>query len=159
MVTKKVLPVRQVREKMSQLLNEAEAGGEPIMITRNGRPAGYLVGYEAFNRLMEQMEERRDGRVIREARPTWHVTQQRRPQTVRVKSRPEERQDDSSPSPYLVFKARLAAKYPDLLAVSPEEAARRLDELAEKVRQELPFDTWQEAQAFMRRESGYDLDR
>ena len=59
MVTKKILPVREVRQNMSRLLDEA-ANGEPVMITRHGRPAGYLIGYKALNQLLDRLEDMED---------------------------------------------------------------------------------------------------
>ena len=59
MVTRKILPVREVRQNMSRLLDEA-SNGEPVMITRYGRPAGYLIGYEVLNRLMDRLEDLED---------------------------------------------------------------------------------------------------
>ncbi len=38
------------------MLDEAAPGGELVMITRCGRPAEYLIGYETFNRLLERLE-------------------------------------------------------------------------------------------------------
>ena len=73
MAVTKVLPVREVRQNMSQLLDEAEASHESVMITRYGRPAGYLVGYEALNRLMERLEDLEDIRVMREAEAEWRA--------------------------------------------------------------------------------------
>jgi prevent-host-death family protein len=60
MATRKILPVREVRQNMSRLLDEAAADGEPVIITRHGRPAGYLIGYEALNQLMERLEDLED---------------------------------------------------------------------------------------------------
>jgi len=31
-----------------------------VMITRHGRPAGYLIGYEALNRLLDRLEDMED---------------------------------------------------------------------------------------------------
>ena len=59
MITRKILPVREVRQNISRLLDEA-SHGEPVMITRHGRPAGYLIGYEALNRLMERLDDLED---------------------------------------------------------------------------------------------------
>jgi prevent-host-death family protein len=73
MMRTKILPVREVRENMSQLLEEAEADHEPVMITRYGRPAGYLVGYRALNRLLERLEELEDIQVMREAEAEWRA--------------------------------------------------------------------------------------
>ncbi|MFQ6090084.1 MAG: type II toxin-antitoxin system Phd/YefM family antitoxin [Candidatus Bipolaricaulia bacterium] len=73
MVVKKVLPVREVRKNLSRLLNEAENGGELVMVTRYGRPAGYLIGYETLNRLLERLEALEDIRAIREAEAEWRA--------------------------------------------------------------------------------------
>jgi len=73
MITTKVMPVRDVRQQMSRLLDEAEADGELVMITRHGRPAGYLIGYEALNRLLQRLEDLEDVRVMREAEAEWRA--------------------------------------------------------------------------------------
>ena len=73
MVVKKILPVREVRENLSRLLDEAKDTHEPVMITRYGRPAGYLIGYEILNRLLERLEELEDIRAMREAEAEWRA--------------------------------------------------------------------------------------
>jgi len=73
MITTRILPVREVREKISQLLTETAKGGEPIIITRHGRPVGYLINYEVFNRLLEKLEDLEDIRTMREAETTWRA--------------------------------------------------------------------------------------
>ena len=40
MATRTILPVREVRQNISRLLDEA-VEGEPVMIPRHGRPAGW----------------------------------------------------------------------------------------------------------------------
>ena len=59
MTTEKILPVREVRQHISRLLDEA-ADGEMVMITRHGRPAGYLIGYKALNQLLDRLEDMED---------------------------------------------------------------------------------------------------
>jgi len=73
MITTKVMPVRDVRQQISRLLDEAEANGELVMITRHGRPAGYLIGYEALNRLLQRLEDLEDIRAMREAEAEWRA--------------------------------------------------------------------------------------
>ena len=73
MVVKKILPVREVRENLSRLLDEAKDTHEPVMITRYGRPAGYLIGYEILNRLLERLEELEDIQAMREAEAKWRA--------------------------------------------------------------------------------------
>jgi len=73
MITTKVMPVRDVRQQMSRLLDEAEANGELVMITRHGRPAGYLIGYQALNRLLQRLEDLEDLRAMRQAEAEWRA--------------------------------------------------------------------------------------
>jgi prevent-host-death family protein len=73
MITTKVMPVRDVRQGMSRLLDEAETDGELVLITRYGRPAGYLIGYEALNRLLQRLEDLEDMRAMREAEAEWRA--------------------------------------------------------------------------------------
>ena len=49
----------QVRQNISRLLDKT-ANGNPVMITRHGRPAGYLIGYKALNQLLERLEDMED---------------------------------------------------------------------------------------------------
>ncbi|MFQ6090022.1 MAG: type II toxin-antitoxin system Phd/YefM family antitoxin [Candidatus Bipolaricaulia bacterium] len=72
-MTRKILPVREVRENLSRLLEEAEDGHEPVMITRYGRPAGYLIGYQTLNRLLDRLEELEDIQTMREAEAEWRA--------------------------------------------------------------------------------------
>jgi prevent-host-death family protein len=58
---------------MSQLLNETAKGEQPIIITRHGRPVGYLINYEVFNRLLERLEDLEDIRAMREAEAVWRA--------------------------------------------------------------------------------------
>lgn len=59
MSTMTILPVREVRQNISRLLDEATEG-EAVMITRHGQPAGYLVGYETMNQLLDRLEDLED---------------------------------------------------------------------------------------------------
>jgi PHD/YefM family antitoxin component YafN of YafNO toxin-antitoxin module len=43
------------------------------MITRHGRPAGYLIGYEALNRLLRRLEDLEDIRAVPEAKAEWRA--------------------------------------------------------------------------------------
>ncbi|MBL7063568.1 MAG: type II toxin-antitoxin system Phd/YefM family antitoxin [Anaerolineae bacterium] len=59
MVTRKILPVRDVRQNISRLLDEA-ADGKTVMITRHGRPAGYFIGCQVLDRLLDHLEDLED---------------------------------------------------------------------------------------------------
>ena len=41
----KLMPVSEVKAKLSRLVAEIEARDEEIVITRNGKPAGVLIGF------------------------------------------------------------------------------------------------------------------
>ena len=41
----KGVPLSEVKDDLSRYLREAE--GEPVVITRHGRPAGVLIGFES----------------------------------------------------------------------------------------------------------------
>lgn len=58
-MTTKIMPVREVRQNISRLLDEVK-DSEPVVITRHGRPAGYLIGYEALNQLLDRLEDLED---------------------------------------------------------------------------------------------------
>ena len=60
---------------------------------------------------------------------------------------------------YEAFKKRLRDKYPQLSEVPPDKVQARFDQLSAKVREALPFKSWQEAQAFMRGSERYDFKR
>ena len=64
-----------------------------------------------------------------------------------------------SQSYYEAFKKGLKAQFPELEEVPAQEAEARLEELSAKIREKLPFETWQEAQAFMRGAESYDFER
>ena len=60
---------------------------------------------------------------------------------------------------YRRFKERLCQRYPSLRDLPREQAVEVLERLSEKVAGEMPFATWQEAEAFMRGEDQYDFAR
>jgi len=43
------------------------------MITRRGRPAGYLISYEALDRLLQRLKDLEDIRAMREAEAGWRA--------------------------------------------------------------------------------------
>jgi prevent-host-death family protein len=54
MVTIKIIPVSDVRQKLKEILTGLEASGEPYFITQYSRPKAVLVRYEDYNALVEQ---------------------------------------------------------------------------------------------------------
>ena len=58
MATPKMATVTELRQNLAQFLEELESG--PLMVIQRSRPAGYLVGAEEFETLIEKLEELED---------------------------------------------------------------------------------------------------
>ena len=54
----KKVPLTEARETLSSLLDEVEKSGEPVAITRHGRPAAVLMNMEALEQKMSALEKR-----------------------------------------------------------------------------------------------------
>ena len=66
-----VEPLRNVRDHLSDFVDRAEREHERVVVTRNGRPAAVLIGYEDLAAIEETLEVLSDGEAmadIREAR-------------------------------------------------------------------------------------------
>jgi prevent-host-death family protein len=49
-------PLRAVRDHLSEFVDRAEREHERVVVTRNGRPAAVLIGYEDLAALEETLE-------------------------------------------------------------------------------------------------------
>jgi prevent-host-death family protein len=66
-----VEPLRTVRDHLSDFVDRAEREHERVVVTRNGRPAAVLIGYDDLAALEETLEILSDAEAmadIREAR-------------------------------------------------------------------------------------------
>jgi len=63
-----MLPVSEVKMKLSALLEELRLGNEEVWITRNGRAAGVLVSPRRFESWMETLTVLGDEELMREIR-------------------------------------------------------------------------------------------
>jgi antitoxin YefM len=66
-----VEPLRKVRDHLSDFVDRGEREHERVVVTRNGRPAAVLIGYEDLGAIEETLEILSDGEAmadIREAR-------------------------------------------------------------------------------------------
>ena len=66
-----VEPLRAVRDHLSEFVDRAEREHERVVVTRNGRPAAVLIGYEDLAALEETLEILSDSETmtgIRESR-------------------------------------------------------------------------------------------
>ena len=59
-----VEPLRTVRDHLSDFVDRAEREHERVVVTRNGRPAAVLIGYEDLAALEETLEILSDPNAI-----------------------------------------------------------------------------------------------
>ena len=59
-----IVPVSDLRRDTALLIQRANEG--PVYITQYGRPKAVLVGYEAYERLMAQLEDLADLACLQE---------------------------------------------------------------------------------------------
>jgi prevent-host-death family protein len=64
----KMLPLSEVKAKLSQLVDRVEASDEEVVITRNGRPAAVLVSPDEFEGWQETIAIRSDQELLAEIR-------------------------------------------------------------------------------------------
>ena len=54
----KRIPFTEARETLSSLIDEVQKSGQPIAITRHGKPAAVLMNMEAMEHKIEKLEKR-----------------------------------------------------------------------------------------------------
>ena len=59
------LPVTDVKQRLLELLKKVELYHEVVTITRNGIPAGVMMGVDDFHSLLETLEILSDRRVMK----------------------------------------------------------------------------------------------
>lgn len=52
----KILPVTEVKKRLLELLKRVQGGGGTVMITKNGVPAGILMGMQEYEGLLETLD-------------------------------------------------------------------------------------------------------
>lgn len=62
---KNILPVTMVKRDLMGLLKKIEQGGDPLVITRDGRAAGVLLNPDEYESLMETLEILSDKSLIK----------------------------------------------------------------------------------------------
>ena len=64
----KILPLSEVKMKLSQLVEEISSLDEEITITRNGRPVAIIVSPDEFDSWKETLAIRADAELMSEIR-------------------------------------------------------------------------------------------
>ena len=74
----KVLPLSEVKMKLSQLVEEVSSLDEEITITRNGKPVAIIVSPDAFDSWKETLAVRTDAELMVEIRRGWEDIKKKR---------------------------------------------------------------------------------
>jgi len=64
----KVLPLSEVKAKLSELVDVVDRRDESVAITRNGRPVAVIVSQEEYDGWRETVEILRDARFLKDIR-------------------------------------------------------------------------------------------
>ena len=64
----KVLPLSEVKSKLSELVDIVDRRDEPVTITRNGRAVAIIVSKEEYDGWQETVEILRDPQFLKEIR-------------------------------------------------------------------------------------------
>jgi prevent-host-death family protein len=64
----KTLPISEVKARLPELVRGVDEREEEVVVTRKGRPAAVLVGYEEYTRLRETLEVLTDPVLMRQIR-------------------------------------------------------------------------------------------
>jgi len=64
----KVLPLSEVKTRLSELVDAVERRDEPLTITRNGKPIAIIVSKDAYDSWHETVTILRDPQFVREIR-------------------------------------------------------------------------------------------
>ena len=77
-LSRDVCPLADFRANIASSIQRARASGYPIIITQHGRSSAVLLGIEAYERLVEEMELLRDVRDAEEEASQSRVIEQQR---------------------------------------------------------------------------------
>lgn len=55
-----IIGVTKVRKNLAEIVNQADEHGEPIYLTNFNEPVAVLIGYQAFEQLIDRLEDLED---------------------------------------------------------------------------------------------------
>jgi len=58
-------PLTEARNRLSEIVDEVTATGSELVITRHGRPAAVVMGYEDYESLIETLNVLSDAETMR----------------------------------------------------------------------------------------------
>jgi len=64
----KIMPVTDLRQKITSVLKELEESGQPLYITQYGRPKAVLLSYQDYEALIRELEDLEDSLSIYEGK-------------------------------------------------------------------------------------------
>jgi len=64
----KTLPISEVKARLPELVSRVAEREDEIIVTRNGKPAAVLVGYDEYERLKETLDVLSDEDLMRQIR-------------------------------------------------------------------------------------------
>jgi prevent-host-death family protein len=62
------ISVSQARDNLAELIDATQRSGDPVVLTRHGRPVAVVIDHHAFERLVEAAEEASDRSALAQAR-------------------------------------------------------------------------------------------
>jgi len=60
--------VSEARQRLAELIDTARLTGEPVRVTRRGRPVAVIIDSDAYERLIDEAEDALDRAELRAAR-------------------------------------------------------------------------------------------
>lgn len=60
------IPVSELREQLAAVVDDLAAHGKAVKLTRHGQPIAVLMGYEAFEQLLDDLDDADDYRALAE---------------------------------------------------------------------------------------------
>ncbi|HBH72413.1 MAG TPA: prevent-host-death protein [Synechococcales bacterium UBA10510] len=62
------LTVSQARENLAELIDSTQRSGEPVVLTRHGRPVAVVLDHAHFEQLVAAADEASDRKALAQAR-------------------------------------------------------------------------------------------
>ena len=58
------IPVSELRDQLSAVVDSLRADGKAIQLTKHGRPVAVMIGYEAFEAILEELDDASDYKAV-----------------------------------------------------------------------------------------------